>query len=350
MEVTKHIRGLLSMVPRLGPRRTSSPQRTAGFLAGVAVVALLGACSQDVGLTAPDTLEPARVAELPRPGSLESRVEGYAKYGGEPAYRCGGGVGDLKPGPRAFRSYLARFDVTANTYRLCQKGFHPVGQALDIFIRELGEKQAFANWLTANNDEMAKRLGVVQIIWNREIWLSYGSRPGIWQPYRGPNPHTDHVHLSFGTVGARGDTSFFREVIGGSGCTWLTLREGSTGRRVEQIQYFLKSYVNAKLEVDGKFGPNTTKAVRSFQYRNKLEVDGVVGPNTWSKLTPKLRVGSKGNAVRVVQVKLGIKEDGKFGEDTLAGVKALQKRNNLTADGVVGPDTWPAVVFGKGCK
>ena len=348
MEATKHIRVLLGMVPRFRPRRTSSPLRTAGFLTGIAVVTLLGACSQDASLTAPDSLEPARVSELPRPGSLESRVEGYAKYDGEPAYRCGGNVEDLKPGPRAFRTYVAQFDITANTYYLCQKGFHPAGQALDIYIDGSSQKQAFANWLTANNDEMAKRLGVVQIIWNRQIWLSYGSRPGTWGSYTGPDPHTSHVHLSFGTAGAKGTTSFFEEIIGS--CTWLTIKEGSRGRRVEQVQYFLKSYIDAKLEVDGKFGPNTTKAVRSFQYRNNLEVDGVVGPNTWSKLTPKLRLGSKGNAVRVVQVRLGLKEDGKFGSETEAGVKALQRRNNLKADGVVGPNTWPAVVFGKGCK
>lgn len=36
--------------------------------------------------------------------------------------------------------------------------------------------------------------------------------------------------------------------------------------------------------VDGKFGPQTKKAVESFQSSNGLKNDGIVGPSTWSKL------------------------------------------------------------------
>jgi peptidoglycan hydrolase-like protein with peptidoglycan-binding domain len=34
----------------------------------------------------------------------------------------------------------------------------------------------------------------------------------------------------------------------------------------------------------GKFGPKTLAAVRSFQQNNHLAVDGVVGKNTWKAL------------------------------------------------------------------
>lgn len=38
------------------------------------------------------------------------------------------------------------------------------------------------------------------IIWERRIWRAY-PKPGIpartWSPYRGPNPHTDHLHVEF---------------------------------------------------------------------------------------------------------------------------------------------------------
>ena len=316
----------------------------------LALSLILASCSQEGSPAVTDTLNSASVSKLPKPGSLKSKVEGLARYDGEPAHRCGGGVKDLKPGPRAFRAYLAQLDITANTYHACQRGFHPVGQALDIYASP-SQMQAFANWLTANNNEMAKRLGIVQIIWERRIWLSYGSRPGDWQSHGGSDPHTNHVHLSFGTAGARGSTSFFKEVIGNT-CTWPTVKEGNRGRRVKQLQYFLKSHMNPQLEVDGKFGPNTKVAVIKFQKKNELAVDGVVGPDTWLKLTQKskVRLGSKGNAVRAVQVGVGTTVDGKFGTTTEKAVKTLQKRNKLEVDGVVGPNTWPAVVFGPGCK
>ena len=35
--------------------------------------------------------------------------------------------------------------------------------------------------------------------------------------------------------------------------------------------------------------------------------------------------------------------DGKFGSKTEASVKAFQKANNLTADGIVGKNTWRAL-------
>lgn len=36
--------------------------------------------------------------------------------------------------------------------------------------------------------------------------------------------------------------------------------------------------------VDGLFGANTEKAVKTFQSKNRLEVDGIVGLNTWKKI------------------------------------------------------------------
>lgn len=64
---------------------------------------------------------------------------------------------------------------------------------------------------------------------------------------------------------------------------------------------------------------------------------------------PTLRVGRglKPKApdanVRVLQSKLGIEADGRFGSGTLHAVKAFQQRRGLTDDGVVGPKTWTAL-------
>ena len=53
-----------------------------------------------------------------------------------------------------------------------------------------------------------------------------------------------------------------------------------------------------------------------------------------------LKLGSEGEDVKKLQIKLGIDPIGKFGPKTDAAVKAWQSANGLTADGVVGPATW----------
>lgn len=56
---------------------------------------------------------------------------------------------------------------------------------------------------------------------------------------------------------------------------------------------------------------------------------------------PTLRLGSRGDAVRELQQKLGIEPvDGSFGPLTDTAVKDYQRANGLTADGVVGSQTW----------
>lgn len=53
-----------------------------------------------------------------------------------------------------------------------------------------------------------------------------------------------------------------------------------------------------------------------------------------------LRVGDKGDEVKLLQRKLGLKDDGDFGPKTHAAVVTFQQKNGLVADGVVGSKTW----------
>ena len=58
-----------------------------------------------------------------------------------------------------------------------------------------------------------------------------------------------------------------------------------------------------------------------------------------------VKKGSKGQAVKTLQTKLGITTDGIYGNDTYKAVIAYQKQHGLTPDGVVGPRTWEALGF-----
>ena len=65
-----------------------------------------------------------------------------------------------------------------------------------------------------------------------------------------------------------------------------SLRRGSEGSQVKWAQWALVNagYGVGKYGVDGVFGEETEKAVRSFQKANGLSVDGEVGPDTVAKL------------------------------------------------------------------
>jgi hypothetical protein len=59
---------------------------------------------------------------------------------------------------------------------------------------------------------------------------------------------------------------------------------------------------------------------------------------------PQIQRGSKGKAVKILQIILGdLEVDGSFGPATQAATLAFQKKHGLTADGVVGPKTWRAL-------
>ena len=59
-----------------------------------------------------------------------------------------------------------------------------------------------------------------------------------------------------------------------------------------------------------------------------------------------LKLGSEGEDVKKLQVKLGIEAIGKFGPKTDAAVKAWQSSHGLNADGIVGDGTWSKMFGG----
>lgn len=179
-----------------------------------------------------------------------------------------------------------------------------------------------------------------------------------------------------------------------------TLKPGSRGAEVSELQAALKLLGYFSGTVDGIFGGATTKAVTAFQRASDIEADGIVGATTWNRLFPAtataaaaepsptptppatprptptptpratptpnaggptqpvsaqpraqvnlpvLKLGTRGAAVTALQERLkaagyfrgGV--DGVFGVETQNAVKAAQRNYQLEPDGVVGASTW----------
>jgi hypothetical protein len=77
-----------------------------------------------------------------------------------------------------------------------------------------------------------------------------------------------------------------------------TVRLGSTGADVEQLQELLNRYAravgSAPMRVDGSFGPATERAVKDFQEAAGLTADGVAGEMTWRALRAATAPGAGG--------------------------------------------------------
>jgi len=129
---------------------------------------------------------------------------------------------------------------------------------------------------------------------------------------------------------------------------WPVEREGSRNENVRSIQHLLGAH-GFPLVADKIFGPLTAAAVRGFQQQAGLAVDGIVGSQTWPALIVQVRRGSTGPAVRAVQQQLNARTsslavDGDFGPQTELAVRGFQEASGLVADAIVGPLTWNALV------
>lgn len=77
----------------------------------------------------------------------------------------------------------------------------------------------------------------------------------------------------------------------------------------------------------------------------ELVVDGKIGPRTLSALAKStFKKGDKDAIIAWIQRRLGIPDDMDFGPQTKNAVIAFQRAHGLADDGIVGPNTWAALV------
>ncbi|MFI6822714.1 peptidoglycan-binding protein [Micromonospora sp. NPDC050187] len=126
--------------------------------------------------------------------------------------------------------------------------------------------------------------------------------------------------------------------------SWPTVRRGNSGVNIYTVQHLLTARGHAT-DIDGVFGPDTEAKVKSFQTATGIAATGVVDATTWPSLVLTVRSGSTGQGVHAVQRQFNkhgyrLTVDGAFGPATDAAARDFQRQNGLTADGIVGPNTW----------
>jgi peptidoglycan hydrolase-like protein with peptidoglycan-binding domain len=226
-----------------------------------------------------------------------------------------------KPGVTAFMNLiLATYKVgfSDGIVRDCGIGGtseHKEGRAWDWAIpattKDRATAQYVVNWLSAGNGQMARRFGIMYIIWDRHIWGVYRPQDG-WRAYSGESAHTDHVHFSFSWDGAEKRTSWWTGVpvsVADRGpcqpyagqpapiytgrttvscstpptpphTTYALVWPGQTTSSVKVAQRALG------VTADGTFGAGTRTALIAWQKTHQVPVTGVLDAATWAKLVP----------------------------------------------------------------
>lgn len=178
------------------------------------------------------TLLALPAAAMPRPKGFGPGIEGYSGYEGQS--KCDPSA---KPGVLAFqRLVLTAYPWTGygGISRDCAVGGqseHKEGRAWDWGVNvgvttQRAAAESLIDWLTkedgyGNESAMARRVGIMYMIWDREIWFPWGGwqtycvqkRRGCVDPDDGGlrHPHTDHVHFSFTWDGANKKSTYWNK-------------------------------------------------------------------------------------------------------------------------------------------
>lgn len=118
------------------------------------------------------------------------------------------------------------------------------------------------------------------------------------------------------------------------------LRKLCKGRIAVQIAQAMTQYCKA----NGKVLAGLKRRRAAEQALFNKSVSAAPAQNTESEdyNMKTIKKGSKGNAVKVWQIIIGVTPDGKFGSGTESTTRDWQESHGLTVDGTVGPMSWKA--------
>ncbi len=201
-------------------------------------------------------------------------------------------------------------------------GYGIVVSAIDVMIRNGFTKTDAANLVKA----LKGRSDIQYIIYNRTIWsASWGWKA---RAYRGSDPHTDHVHVSAKHTRAADQT-----------VKHVTFRPVPVNKPVVKP---------VSKPTDGKPATKPAPVSKPVTPKPVKAPPFPLGPNSsYGEYKGNRNTPSK-SGVRMFQAQLrkrgwDIDVDGKFGEETTRIVKEFQKQKHLKRDGLVGPVTWRAI-------
>ncbi|USQ76426.1 peptidoglycan-binding domain-containing protein [Ornithinimicrobium cryptoxanthini] len=264
--------------------------------------------------------------------------------------------------------------------------------AYDPMDRRIGD--AAATWLTDNDGEVARRLGIQSVIWNNRSWHA---SDGTWRAYAGQSPHTDHIHISLTWDGANMRTSWWTgvaltaeevdqgpcAVVGGAYAAvpqaartepcdltqfwpadtgYASIRPGGQGAGLGLVQPLLD------VPQTNQFDLQTREALLVWQDEQGIPQTGVLDQLTYAaalgwelpelpeaalavaqpdhavtEFTAHKRAvlteGDTGEVVKVLQGALGVDDDGVFGPLTAEALTEFAGEHPLLLDDLTATDT-----------
>ena len=167
------------------------------------------------------------------------------------------------------------------------------------------------------------------------------------------NIKTVQAHRDVCATSCPGDKFPFNEISNSEANNEVIpqLQKDTQKGNVARIQSTLNERYGLNISVDNIYGNETKKALvkglqteLNKQFGSKLAVDGIFGTNTYNACI-NVRKGAEGNITYLIQAMLvchsfNINADGIFGPATENAVKEFQSRNGLSADGIVGKNTF----------
>ncbi|GAA1922644.1 hypothetical protein GCM10009737_25240 [Nocardioides lentus] len=141
--------------------------------------------------------------------------------------------------------------------------------------------------------------------------------------------------------------------------SYVALKGGDTGAQVKALQCFLQMKGFYRGAPDGRYDKTTGNAVAAYRRDRGMTAARTWDVPAWIRLhaegtQPVLKLGSTGWEVRRLQRALNaagvsrMAADSHFDRETENAVKAWQKRVKQAQTGIVAPQSWRALGFGRG--